>query len=93
MAFNSYGFKTLTHIGTIAGAAGTMRSLHAYVTNDDADAVETSGYFDTVADRIKTGDIVMCSLDLDGTPALQSYVLTNTSGVITVTLSIATAAA
>lgn len=93
MAFNAYGFKTISHIGTIDGSAGTMRSLHGYVTNDDASAVETSGYFNSVAARIKTGDQVQCSLDLDGTPALQTYLLTNTAGVITVTLSIATAAA
>lgn len=93
MAFNAYGFKTISHIGTIDGSAGTMRSLHGYVTNDDAAAVAASGYFNAVANRIKTGDQVQCSLDLDGTPALRTYLLTNTAGVITTTLSVATAAA
>ena len=93
MAFNAYGFKTISHIGTIDGSAGSMRSLHGYVTNDDDAAVETSGYFNSIAERINTGDILLASLDLDGTPDMRSYVMTNNSGVITVTLSTATAAA
>lgn len=84
MAFNTYGFKTLSHIGTIDGSAGTMRSLHGYVTNDDAAAVETSGYFDTVAARVKSGDQLQVSLDLDGTPSIRTYVMTNTANVITI---------
>ena len=92
MAFNAFGFKTISHIGTINGSAGSMRSLHAYVTNDDAAAVAASGYFNEVADRIQTGDQVHCSLDLDGTPRLRTYLLINTAGVITTQLSVATAA-
>lgn len=91
MAYSAYGFKTLSHIGSVAGAAGTNNALHVYVTNDDAAAVETSGYFNSIASRIKTGDVLIASLDKDGDPACRVYVMINTSGTITVTASQATA--
>ncbi|CAN7376314.1 hypothetical protein LJR231_002263 [Phyllobacterium sp. LjRoot231] len=85
MAYNAYGFKTISHIGSVDGSAGANRSLHAYVTNDDTAAVITAGYFNSLAGRLKTGDIIMCSLDLDGTPMLRNYiVVTNTGAVVTV---------
>ena len=94
MAFNEKGFKTITHIGTpsTTGAVGTNRSLHAYVTNDDAAAVETGSYFDSYATRVKAGDIIMVSLDIDGTPAQRTYVVASvTAGVVTITAGEATA--
>lgn len=84
MAFNALGFTTLGHIGSIDGSAGSMRSLHTYITDDDATAMETSGYFNAVASRIKTGDLLNASLDNDGTQARKDYVMKNTSGTITV---------
>ena len=89
MAFAVIGFKTLTHIGALEAGVGSLLSAHSYVTNDAAAAVETSGYFDTIASRIKTGDQLTVSLDLDGTPALKQYVMINTSGVITLTAAAA----
>lgn len=92
MAFSKFGFKTITHIGSAAGAAGTNRSLHAYVTNDDAAAVETSNYFNGISERVKVGDIIMVSLDMDGTPAGRNYVVSsNTAGVVAITPFEATA--
>lgn len=83
MTFNPYGFKTISHIGTIDASAGSMRSLHAYVTNDDAAAVETSGYFNAYAARIMTGDQLIVSLDLDGAKTIRTYMVVNTANVIT----------
>lgn len=92
MAFSTFGFKTITHIGSAAGAAGSNRSLHAYVTNDDAAAVETTSYFDGIAERLKVGDIIMVSLDMDGTPAGRNYVVSGiTDGVVGITPFEATA--
>ena len=94
MAFSAYGFKTITHIGSVAGVAGTNRSLHAYVTNDDAAAVETGGYFNSLSKRLQVGDIILVSLDMDGTPALRSYVVSsNSAGVVGITSGHATAIA
>ncbi|MEO4045235.1 hypothetical protein AAFN47_26890 [Hoeflea sp. CAU 1731] len=82
---NLKGFKTITHIGTTTGAAGSNRALHAYLTNDDAAAVETSDYFNDLSDRLKVGDIILASLDLDGSPALKNYIVTDiTSGAVTI---------
>lgn len=93
MAFNAYGFKTVTHIGSVDGSAGSNRALHAYVTNDDKAAIETAGYFNSLSDRLKVGDIILASADMDGTPALYGYVVSsNAAGVVGITLGTATAA-
>ncbi len=87
MAFNAKGFKTITHIGTPDpnGAAGSNVCLHAYVTNDDTAGVITGGYFNSVAARLKKGDIIMMSLDNDGTAMLRNYVVASVAaGVVTV---------
>ncbi|MBG6211771.1 MULTISPECIES: hypothetical protein [Stappiaceae] len=80
MAFDADGFYTISHIGTVDPATpGTMRNFHGYVTNDDAAAVETGNYFLSIYDRLKVGDQVHCSLDMDGTPAGKSYVVSASS--------------
>lgn len=87
MAFNAKGFKTITHIGTpdADAAAGTNVCLHGYVTNDDTAGVTTGGYFNTVASRLKKGDIIMMSLDNDGAAMLRNYVVASvTAGVVTI---------
>jgi hypothetical protein len=92
MTYNAKGFKTITHIGTAdtTGAAGTNNCLHGYVSNDDAATVETANYFDTLLDppRVKTGDLLLASLDIDGTPTIGFYQFTVSGGHV----SIATAA-
>lgn len=80
MSFNAKGFKTISHIGSVDGSAGSNRSLHAYVTNDDAAGVETSGYFNELVSRLKVGDIIMVSLDMDGTPGGRNYVVSSNNG-------------
>lgn len=87
MSFNRKGFITVTYIGTpdADGAAGSNVCLHAYVTNDDKAGVETSGYFNSLASRLKKGDIIMISLDNDGTAALRNYVVSSVSaGVVAI---------
>lgn len=87
MALVKSGFRTLDHIGTVdASVAGSNRAQHGYVTNDDAAAVETSNYFLGLYDRLKIGDQIFCSLDLDGTPAGRIYIVTASSST-TVTVS------
>lgn len=60
MAYTASGFKTITHIGSIDGAAGANRAIHAYVTVDDAATVETADYFLPIYARLKVGDQSMC---------------------------------
>lgn len=92
MAFSEYGWKTVSHLGTPDGSAGSNRALHSYVTNDDAAAIETANYFNTAAGRCKTGDILLAGYDLDGTEGCRMYMLTVASGVVSLTLAVATAA-
>ena len=84
MAFNPLGFKTITHIGSLAGAAGTMISKHAYITDDTAVTLETSGYFNAIQDRLPTGSQIDSTLVIAGVPVRKDYVAVNTAGVITV---------
>lgn len=87
MAFNVKGFRTLDFIGTpdTAGAAGTNRALHAYITNDDAATVETANYFDEIIGRLKTGDLLEVSLDNDGVIGRRGYIITAAGGHVTLT--------
>ena len=84
MAFNAKGFKTLTHIGTPDpnGAAGTNICLHASDPNDATAAVITAGYFNSLAARLKKGDIIMMSLDNDGAPMLRNYIVAANDGTV-----------
>lgn len=79
MAFYANGFKTITHMGTPDATAGSQRCLHSYVTNDDTAAVITTNYFLSIYTRLKPGDIILMSLDLDGTIMHRTYVVTVSS--------------
>lgn len=92
MALIKSGFRTLDHIGTVdASLAGSNRTLHAYVTNDTAAQVETSDYFLSLYERLKVGDLLLASIDMDGTPTVQLYVF-NAVSSSSVTISRETAA-
>ncbi|SNY93507.1 hypothetical protein SAMN04515647_3804 [Cohaesibacter sp. ES.047] len=78
MAFNLDGFKRLASVGAIGTGSGSVKALCTYHTNDDAAAVEAAGYFNSLApDDVRTGDIIMAGLDIDGAPALKTYIVTN----------------
>ncbi len=58
-------------------------TLWHYKTIDSA--VTTGGYFNTAADMMHVGDLLIANLDTDGTPSTKFYVVTGiTSGVVTV---------
>ena len=87
MALIKSGFRTLDHIGTTdASVAGSNRTLHAYVTNDTAAQVETSDYFLSLYERLKVGDLLFVSIDMDGTPTVRLYVF-NAVSSSTVTIA------
>lgn len=79
MAFYANGFKTISHTGTPDGTTASMRSLHAYVSNDDKAAVIGSNYFLSIYSRLKVGDIILASLDIDGSPVLWIFMVTASS--------------
>lgn len=87
MAFRAEGFKTFSEIGTPDNTAGSYRSFHGYDTNDDGPTVETANYFDALLlqqGRVKVGDIIMASLDNDGTPLVRHYVVTSVTTHLTI---------
>lgn len=90
--FDWNGLKRLTHIGSIGTGKGSVRSVWAYITNDADTVVETSGYFNTAVDEMKVGDMILCSIDLDGTPEGKIYMVTANNGTaVTIALIKATA--
>ena len=75
MAFTE---KTLTLV-----AHGSGNQVFQYVTDDNLAAVETAGYFTT--ELLKKGDVILASLDMDGTPKLVIYLVSAaSSGVATI---------
>ena len=80
MAFDSNGLINFNSGGAL-GAGGTLtsvKSLWHYATNDADTAVEANGYFDSTG--MALGDLVLASLDLDGTPEVKLYVVSAGTG-------------
>jgi hypothetical protein len=64
------------------------------VTNDDAATVQTAGHFNGLADVLQIGELIVATLDADGTCAARIYVVTaNTGSAVTVAPISATAIA
>lgn len=62
-------------------------TLWHYTSVDDTATIETSGYFNTAIDMLRTGDLLIVNIDTDGTPATKFYVVTGNDGsTVTVTL-------
>ena len=81
MAYSATGFSTIS-----ASKKGNSVSLYAYSTADAIGDVNTSGYFNALADTLAVGDIIFTRTSTDGTIALSIvYVASNASGVVDVT--------
>ena len=81
MAYSATGFSTIS-----ASKKGNSVSLYAYSTADAIGDVNTSGYFDALADTLAVGDIIFPRPSTGGTQALSIvYVASNASGVVDVT--------
>lgn len=80
MAFSATGFVTIC-----AAKSGNAPSMYAYKTTDAIADVNTSGYFNSLANTLKVGDLIYC-VTSTGTTAVASlvYVLSNASGVVDV---------
>lgn len=68
----------------IAHGAGQTQ-IFSYVTNDLITGVDDSGYFNDATDRLRKGDFILVSGDLDGTPANIMLTVNSTTGAATVT--------
>lgn len=79
MAFDVKGFRTTEHMTNPSGEAGANLNCHKYVTNDDTAAVETAAYFNSIWRRLKKGDHIDMTLDLDATVMRRNYVVTASS--------------
>lgn len=78
----SYSTSTMRLMGGVPG-----QQLFMYRTADLETVVDDSGYFDTAAVHynLSTGDVIICVYAFGGTQKVRMYLVTNTSGVITVT--------
>jgi hypothetical protein len=83
MAFDRKGL-TMVHQGA-ALAAGSVRRLWHYVTNDTKAVVETDGYFDSEDEVMATGDAIIVIYDIDGTMSGRIYAVTKATGDIALT--------
>lgn len=80
MAFAATGLQLFAKGGALGSGAGSVASIWHYVTNDADTVVEAGGYFDTTA--MAKGDIVIASLDVDGTPESKMYIVSVGTGDI-----------
>lgn len=80
MAYLANGFSTVA-----ASKAGTSPAMYAYKTADSLADVNTTGYFNALANTLHVGDLIYC-VTSTGTTIVASfvYVLTNAAGVVDV---------
>jgi hypothetical protein len=80
MAFSITGLNSVS-----PNKRGNAPSIYAYKTTDAIADVNTSGYFNSLADTLEVGDLIYC-VTSTGTTAVATlvYVLSNASGVVDV---------
>lgn len=78
MAFSSTGWSVVG-----ASKRGNAPSVYTYTTTDAIADVNTSGYFNTLANTLAVGDLIYCVTSTGSTAvATLVYVLSNASGVV-----------
>lgn len=86
MAYVADGLKLVSTGGAIGEGASSSKSIYHYATNDADTVVETDGYFDDInGDPLVVGDLIMASVDVDGTPEVKMYIVAVGGGDVTVT--------
>lgn len=92
MAAAKENLSCIANGGSIADATygSVTHKVFHFITNDTATAVETDGYFDALyyAFTEGKGDIILASLDRDGTLATKTYVVTRTGTDIALTAEV-----
>ena len=78
MAFSSTGWSVVG-----ASKRGNAPSVYTYTTTDAIADVNTSGYFNTLANTLAVGDLIYCVTSTGSTAvATLVYVLSNTGTVV-----------
>jgi len=81
MAYSTDGFGALAG----QGRAGDLPALYVYTTTDAQTAVDASGYFNTLSDTLKVGDMIIVHGSTGGTRTVTMHiVVSNASGVVDV---------
>ena len=55
-------------------------TLWHYTTVDTTLIIEGAGYFNSAADMVRVGDLLIINIDTDGTPATKFYIVTGNTG-------------
>ena len=77
MAFQSKDLSVLAYANGF--------TLWHYATTDAAADVDTAGYFNTAADMVRVGDMLLANVDTDGTPQSGIFLVNaNASGTVDV---------
>lgn len=85
MAYISRGLKLVSTGGAIGTGATSSKGIYHYATNDADTVVETDGYFDDIdGDPLGVGDLILASLDVDGTPEVKVYIVSVGGGDVTI---------
>ena len=80
MAFSATGWATVA-----ASKRGQAPSIYAYKTTDAIADVNTSGYFNSLANTLEVGDLIYCVTSTGSTAVCTlTQVLSNSSGVVDV---------
>lgn len=80
MAYSATGFSTIG-----ASKAGNSPAIYAYKTTDAIADVNTTGYFNALANVLSVGDLIYCVTSTGSTAvATLVYVLSNSGGVVDV---------
>jgi hypothetical protein len=87
MAYAAAGLRRIGHGGSIGNGAGSTKSIWHYATNDADTVVEGSGYFNSAYQNFAEGDLIMASLDVDGTPEVKIYIVSSATGATTVAIT------
>lgn len=80
-----FSFNSIRMIESFGSIGGKQNALFGYATNDTKNAVEGAGYFNAFAKNCQTGDIIVVSGDLDGTPWHSSYTVGSDGSTVTLT--------
>lgn len=77
MAYSSHNLSVLAYANGF--------TLWHYTSPDDAGAVDTTGYFNSAADMLRVGDMILANVSSGGAPAAGIYLVNaNQAGVVDV---------
>lgn len=60
-------------------------AIFQYSSNDTVAVIVASGYFNSVTEQLKQGDVILISGDLDGIPDAAIAIVSSATGAATVT--------